>query len=246
MDDLTNRIMAVAFALLWIFAILLVILLVWNSPDASIVRIGDLAGYLDDHNTTEAKLIITFGGAILVLLATLLILFELVPPETNSLKIQQVGGGEVEISADEAVLRIEEELRLVPQVDQVQAKIVGKGKKAELSLTLHVTADANLANTADEAVARATSFIEEKMGIQLAKPPSAEVHYRELRVGSQPPVNQPASVAESSPAQPTAVGPPATEQPQTAVAESPIEQPPAQEATQESSDAPREDPAAGA
>ena len=104
MDDLTNRILAVAFALLWIFGVLVIILLVWSSPDESITRISDLAGYLDDHNTTEAKLIITFGGIILILLATLLILFELVPAESNNLKIQQVGGGNVEISADEAVV----------------------------------------------------------------------------------------------------------------------------------------------
>lgn len=239
MDDLTNRIMAVAFALFWIFAVLLIILLVWSSPDESITRISDLAGYLDDHNTTEAKLIITFGGIILILLATLLILFELVPAESNNLKIQQVGGGDVEISAEEAVLRVEEELRLVPQVDQVQAKIVGKGKKAEVSLTLHVAADANLANTADEAVSRATLFLEEKMGIQLAKPPSAEIHYRELRVGAQPPVSRPASVAEA-PA-PT----PATEQPPAAGHPAAAAQPATEEATRENSDAPREDPATG-
>ena len=229
MDDLTNRIMAVAFALFWIFAVLLVILLVWSSPDESITRISDLAGYLNDHNTTEAKLIITFGGTILILLATLLILFELVPAESNNLKIQQVGGGDVEISTEEAVLRVEEELRLVPQVDQVEAKIVGKGKKAEVSLTLHVAADANLANTADEVVSRASSFLEEKMGIQLAKPPSAEIHYRELRVSSRAAANQPPPVAEAQTAPLAAT-----------------EQPPAQESTQESSDAPREDPAAGA
>ena len=229
MDDLTNRIMAVAFALFWIFAVLLIILLVWSSPDESITRISDLAGYLNDHNTTEAKLIITFGGTILILLATLLILFELVPAESNNLKIQQVGGGEVEISAEEAVLRVEEELRLVPQVDQVEAKIVGKGKKAEVSLTLHVAADANLANTADEVVSRASSFLEEKMGIQLAKPPSAEIHYRELRVSSRAAASQQAPVAESKTVPPAAT-----------------ERPPAQESTQESSDAPREDPTAGA
>jgi hypothetical protein len=219
MDDLTNRIMAVAFALLWIFAILLVVLLVWSSPDESITRINDFAGYLGDHNTTEAKLIITFGGVILILLATLLVIFELIPPETNSLKIAQVGGGEVEINAEEAVLRVEEELKLVPEIDQVQVTIVGRGKKAEVSLTLHVSADANLAHTADEAIARASSFIEEKMGIQLAKPPAAEVHYRELRVGSQ-----------------------SSEKPEPLT----DKQPPTQESSQESSDAPREDPATGA
>ena len=200
MDDLTNRIMAVAFAFLFIFAVLLIILLVWTSPEEGINRIRDLAGYLDDHNTAEAQLIITFGGAILVLLAMLLILFELVPPESNTLKVQQVGSGNAEISTEEVVLRVEEEVRAVPQIDQVQATIVGRGRKADVSLSLHVAPDANLGTTVEAACQRATELLEGQMGIALAKPPSAEVHYRELRVGGQQPTatSPPAQMATPS------------------------------------------------
>ena len=175
-EDLTNRIMAVAFAFLFMFAIFLIILLVWSSPDESINQIRDLAGYLDDHNTTEAKLIITFGGVILVLLATLLIIFELVSPESDTLTVQQAGSGVAEISSEEVVLRVEEELRAAPQIDQVQATIVGRGKKAEVSLSLHVAPEANLSNTVEEACRRAAELIEGQMGIVLAKPPGAEGH----------------------------------------------------------------------
>ncbi len=231
MDDLTNRIMAVAFAFLFIFAVFLIILLVWSAPDESITRIRDLAGYLDDHNTTEAQLIITFGGVILILLATLLILFELVSPETTSLKVQQVSSGEAEISADEVVLHLEEELRAVPQVDQAQATIVGRGKKAEVKLILHVAPDANLSTTVDAACQLASEVLENRMGIALAKPPSAEVHYRELRVGSQQPA--PASAAAQATKLPDAA-PPA------------VSEPPTTEPAQESTDVSREDPPAGA
>ena len=208
MDDLTNRIMAVAFAFLFMFAIFLVILLVWTSPEESINSIRDLAGYLDDHNTTEAKLIITFGGVILILLATLLIIFELVSPETDTLKVQQVGSGEAEISSEEVVLRVEEELRAAPQIDQVQATIVGRGKKAEVSLSLHVAPEANLASTVEEACKRATELIEGRMGIALAKPPSAEVHYRELRVSGQ---QSPSSAESTQTTAPSSASPPPTD-----------------------------------
>ncbi len=223
-DDLTNRIMAVAFAFFFMFAIFLVILLVWTSPEESINKIRDLANYLDDKNTTEAKLIITFGGVILILLATLLVIFELVSPESNTLVVQQVGSGVAEISTEEVVLRVEEELRAVPQIDQVQATIVGRGKKAEVSLSLHVAPEANLADTVDVACQRATELIEGQMGIALAKPPSAEVHYRELRVGGQQPASTQTAAIASSP---------------TADA-----QPPANE-SQESTDASREHPPTG-
>ena len=222
MDDLTNRIMAVAYAFLFILAVVVVILLVWSSPEEGIGRIRDLAGYLDDHNTTEAKLIVTFGGAILILLALLLILFELVPPESDTLKVQQVGSGNAEISTDEVVLRVEEEVRAAPQIDQVQATIVGRGRKADVSLSLHVAPDANLATTVEAACQRAAELIEGQMGIALAKPPSAEVHYRELRIGAKQP----------APASPSAQADTPSDAP---------ESPPTTE-SQESTDASREHP----
>ncbi len=230
MDDLTNRIMSVAFAFFFMFAIFIVILLVWTSPEESINKIQDLANYLDDHNNTEAKLIITFGGIILILLATLLVIFELVSPDSSTLVIQQVGSGKAEISAEEVVLRVEEELRAAPQIDQVQATIVGRGKKAEVRLSLHVAPEANLANTVEVACQRASELLEDQMGIVLAKPPSAEIHYRELRVGGQQP---PAAVESTQTTAPSIGSPPP-----------PDAQPPATE-SQESTDASREHPPTG-
>jgi len=223
MDDLTNRIMAVAFAFLFIFGILIILLLVWSSPEESITRLRDLADYLEDHNNTEAQLIITFGGIILILLAVLLILFELVPTEGNSLRIQQIGSGEVEIGSDEVGRRIEETLLGLPQIEHVEAKVLGRGKKAEIHLSLHVTPDANLAAAAEAACQRTTELVEGQMSVALAKPPSAQVHYRELRVGE------------------AASGTPAFERPSEPAAPS---QPETTET--ESTDATREGPATGA
>lgn len=225
-DDLTNRIMSVAFAFFFMFAIFLIILLVWSSPEESINKIRDLANYLDDHNTTEAKLIITFGGVILILLATLLVIFELVSPESNKLVVQQVGSGKAEISAEEVVLRVEEELRTVPQIDQAQATIVGRGKKAEVSLSLHVAPEASLADTVEEACQRATALLEGQMGIALAKPPTAEIHYRELRVSGQQPASTQTAAPSSASPPPEDAQPPTTE-------------------SQESTDASREHPPTG-
>ena len=51
--DQTNRVLIVGAALLWIFALLVIILLAWGSPDESIEQLADLAGYLEDHNDTD-------------------------------------------------------------------------------------------------------------------------------------------------------------------------------------------------
>ncbi|MCH8025753.1 MAG: hypothetical protein IH866_03055 [Chloroflexi bacterium] len=224
MDDLTNRILTVGVALLSIFLIFLVILLAWGAPVESIDWAFDLAKYLEDHNNTEAKLIITFGGVILMLLATLLIIFEVLPPETNALSVTKASSGAVQISTEEVVRRLEEELQLLPQISQAQATILGRGKKAEVHLNLHVTADADLAATADEANQRARALMEDRMGLELARPPQTEIRYRELHVGRrveaapgaitaapEPPPVTAAPPEEPSP--PTATNPPAAESP---------------------------------
>jgi hypothetical protein len=180
--DLTNRVLIVGTALLWIFVLLLIILLAWGSPDDSIGRLADLAGYMDDHNTTGAKLIITFGGLILVLAAVIVIIFEMAPPQTESLKVGNVGSGEARISTDEASRRLDEELRVLPQISHVEARVLARGQKAEVSLDLHVTPEADLALTTEEVCRRARQLIEERMAVALARPPQAQLHYRELRV----------------------------------------------------------------
>ena len=219
MDDLTNRILTVGVALLSIFLIFLVILLAWGAPDESIDWVFDLANYLEDHNNTEAKLIITFGGVILMLLATLLIIFEVVPPESNALNVAKAGSGDVQISTEEAVRRLEEELQLLPQVSQARATILGRGKKAEVQLSLHVTSDADLAATADEASQRARALMEDRMGLELARPPQTEIQYRELRVGQR--VEAAPGAATATPEPPPATSPPAAASPPVAAEPSP-------------------------
>lgn len=218
MDDLTNRILTVGVALLSIFLIFLVILLAWGAPDESIDWAFDLANYLENHNNTEAKLIITFGGVILMLLATLLVIFEVVPPESNALTVTKAGSGNVQISTEEVVRRLEEELQLLPQVSQARATVLGRGKKAEVHLSLHVTADAELAPTADEASQRARALMEDRMGLELARPPKTEIQYRELRVGPRveaAPVPAAATPEQPSPPITAPEPPPATNLPST-------------------------------
>ena len=230
MDDLTNRILTVGVALLSIFLIFLVILLAWGAPDESIDWAFDLANYLENHNNTEAKLIITFGGVILMLLATLLVIFEVVPPESNALTVTKAGSGNVQISTEEVVRRLEEELQLLPQVSQARATVLGRGKKAEVHLSLHVTADAELASTADEASQRARALMEDRMGLELARPPQTEIQYRELNVGQRIEAAPGATIATPEP--PPAVSPPTSESPKPpAIAATPAVKPatPAQE-----------------
>jgi hypothetical protein len=192
--DQTNRAIIVTAALLFIFVIFVVIMLAWGSPDSTIDRIYRLADYLTEHNNQETKLIITFGGFILALGALLLIIYEMTPPQSGSLRVE-VGSGDARISTEEIALRVENEIRAMPQVQDVQATVGGRGSKAEVNLALHVQPQADLAQTAGEACARVRDLIENKMGVGLLSEPKAELHYRELQVVRGP--NAAGPVSES-------------------------------------------------
>lgn len=173
---------------------LVVILIAWGAPDESINRLGDLAGYLDGHNTAAAKLIVTFGGLILVLFAVLIVIFEVSPPEG---KILRVGSGGGRIGTEEVAHRLEYEVGALPQVGHVQATVVARGQKAEVNLELHVAPATGLAVAAEEACRLARRIVEEEMSVALARPPQAQLHYRELPAGYTPPAAVPAVSAET-------------------------------------------------
>lgn len=211
--DLTNRILIIGGALLWIFVVIIVVLLAWVEPEESIERIRDFAGYLEDHNDEAGQLILTFGATILVLLAAIVVIIEVAPPETRSLKVANVGSGDARIPTDEVAHLVEEELRMLPQLNQVSANVQARGEKAEVSLDLHVGPEADIAATTEEACRRTSDLLAQRIGVELAQPPRAQLHYKELRVArKQAPARKPASSPPSkASSQPSEAAPGADE-----------------------------------
>ena len=206
--DVTNRTVIVGGALIAIFLVLLVILLSWGAPDQSIERLGDLAGYLDDHNSNGAKLIVTLGGLILILLLGLVMVFEIAPPENGSVRVGKVAAGETRIGTDEVTQRVEDELRGLPQLSGIQAAVFARGRKAEIKLDLYVSADADLAVTTEEVVRRVRELVENRMGLELDCAPKAQIHYRELHVSRPSPAPAASSVSAPPRTPSTASEPP--------------------------------------
>ena len=190
--DVTNRTVIITASLVWIFLIALVVLLTWTAPDESIDRISRLGRFLDEHNTTGTQLVVTFGGLILVLLGAMLVILELAPSESGTVKLAKVGSGNVRLGTDEITQQIEQELRSLPQLGDAQVAVLARGHKAEVRLDLYVSSDADLAAISDAACRRARDLVEGRMGVELAGPPQAQVHYRELRMK---PAGQPAVAA---------------------------------------------------
>jgi hypothetical protein len=199
--DETNRAGAILASVFLICLALIVILLAWGRPDESITRIADLSNFLGDHNTDATKLLITFGGLIVVLLGLTVVIFELAPPQTGSVRVAKVGSGEARIGTDEITRRLEDELRTVPRLRGAEARVFSRGSRAEVRLELYVDTEADVAQTANEAIQRTREIVESRMGVELDSPPKAEVHYSEQPGGKSRPMaaSAPLTAAPSTP-----------------------------------------------
>lgn len=204
--DVTNRTIIILIGLAWIALAVFVILFAWGAPDQSIDKLGDFASYLNDHNNTGTQLVVTFGGLIFALLGVMLLILELAPPESGSVHVAQAGSGDVRIDTDEVQQRLEEELRAMPGLGDVQVAVSSRGGKAETRLDLYIAPDADLAAVTDAACRRARDVIEVRLGVELASPPQAKVHFRG-QASSSAPASAPPAVTHNPFAPPAPMAP---------------------------------------
>ena len=200
LDQINRAVIAIA-ALLVAFAALIIVLLAWAEPGATIGRIEDFAGYLRDHNNNDAKLILSLGALVVLLLMAGVMIIELTPSPTQKMRLRNVKAGTATLSTVEIAARIEDEVSRLPHIAKSQAIVAAKGDKVEVVLDLQVEPGADLARTADEACSRAHALVEGTMGVPLARLPRARMHYRELQL--RPPLT-PAAAGGA----PTATTPP--------------------------------------
>ncbi|MHB8684226.1 MAG: hypothetical protein ACYC9X_07875 [Dehalococcoidia bacterium] len=185
--DQANRFAIVVAALVVIFLALLVVLLAWGATAGGIARISDLAGYLRDHNNREAKVVLTLGAAVIVLLMLTVVIVEVTPSPIAKMRLRNVKAGDATITTAEIAARIETEARGVPHVRDCAAIVATHGRRIDVVLDLHVDEGADLAQAADAACARAQTLVEQQIGIALAGRPRARLYYRELRLRDGPP-----------------------------------------------------------
>jgi len=212
--DETNRVGAIMLSLLLMFFALLVILLAWGASGESIDGIADLSGYLNDHNDTPTQLLVTFGALIFFLLGLAVIIFELMPPQSSSVRVAKVGSGDARIGTDEIVRVLENELHAVPRLRSVEAHVSSRGARANVKLDLVVDTEADVAATANEAISRTRDILENRMGVELESPPRAEVHYSDEPKNKRYVAAAPGAVQVNTPSwQPAASNQPPNEQP---------------------------------
>jgi len=181
-----NRFIIVVTAMLVVFVLAIVVLIAWAAPSDGIGWVDDFAGYLADHETREAKVIVTLVALVLSLLMLTLIIVQLTPSPTQRMRVRDEKAGDASIKTTEIAFRVDEGVKQVPHVANCRSIIAVKGNGVEVVLDLHVDAGADLAKTADDACRRAQEILEQEIGVPLMGRPRATLHYRELRLKEEP------------------------------------------------------------
>lgn len=184
--DQANRFAIVVTALVLIFLAALIVLLAWGASSDSIGRLEDFTGWLRKHDNNETKTVITLGATVVVLLMLSVIILEVTPSPTQRLRLRNVKAGSATITTREIADRINAEIaERVPHIARCDTIVATNGKRVDVVLDLHLEPGADLAHTANVACAHAHALVEQEMGIELASPPRATLHYRELRLSGE-------------------------------------------------------------
>jgi hypothetical protein len=189
-----NRLIIVLDSLILIGLIAAVIVLAWGYSGESIERMGDLVEYVSDHENNTSRLVITFGGAIIMVVSLIVILLELAPRPSRLIEIGDVEGGKAFLSTDAIASRLEQLMDSVEGVMGSRAKVAAHGKAVTTTLNLQVSPEEDIAAVADAASGLARDTLAQSMKVRLAEPPRIHITYVKapgLPAAARPPAAPP-------------------------------------------------------
>ena len=177
-----NRIVLIVLCVLLVIGAISVIALTWTIPNRSVNWLADAAQWVDDNDGDLEKALLTTVSAFIGLVAMIVLLIELIPRRGPAVEVTGLGSGTATLSAAAIGQRIEEAVVQVPHVSEVRADVKSRKRGVLVSLDLHVDPEANLATVTDEACQVASDVLTERVHVALLRPPTARLHYRELRL----------------------------------------------------------------
>jgi predicted regulator of Ras-like GTPase activity (Roadblock/LC7/MglB family) len=192
-------------ALILIILVAAIIVLAWGYSGESIDRMGDLVEYVDVHENNTSRLVLTLGGAILMVIALIVLLIELSPGPSRLIEIGEVEGAKAFLSTDAIARRLEQLVSDVEGVIGSRAKVTLRGKAVAATLNLQVSPEEDIAAIADKASGLTRDALTQKMKVRLAEPPRIHITYVErpgVRAAVAPPAAPPIAHSAAPPAEP--------------------------------------------
>lgn len=180
--SLFNRIALVLVCAVLLVAAVAVIVLTWTIPNRSINWLSDAVDWIDANDGDLEKALLTTISATIGLFAVIVLLLELFPRSGPDVKVTDLSRGDATLSTAAIGQRIEEAVCQVPNVAEVRANVRARKRGVLVSLDLQVDPEANLATVTDEACRVAQDVLTDRVHVALLRPPTARLHYRELRL----------------------------------------------------------------
>jgi hypothetical protein len=180
--NMFNRVVLIVISVLLVAAAIAVISLTWTIPNRSVNWLADAAQWIDDNDGDLEKTLLTTVSAFIGLVAVIVLLIELIPRRGPAVQVTNLTSGTATLSAAAIGQRIEEAVVQVPHVSEVRAEVKSRKKGVLVALDLQVDPEANLATVTDEAIQMATEVLTDRVHVALIRPPTARLHYRELRM----------------------------------------------------------------
>lgn len=204
----TNRTVIVFLAAAVIVLMAVIVFLAWTEASGTVARLQDFVQYLDDHRDNAPRLILTLGALVVIVLALLIIVFELAPQEeTRDLRLEQAGTTTI-VPALALQQRLEEALITLPMVSAARARVSGGDKGIATMLDITIAPDANVATATQEATRVVVDTLQTDLGLPVAAPPTVRIAFGEAKAAAEAPAV--ASSIVQPPFEPEAVPNPAT------------------------------------
>jgi hypothetical protein len=181
MSNDANRSLIVLAAGIWIVLMAVAIFLAWTADTDVIDALRDAVDYLDDHNDSAGKLIVTLGALVLVVLALLLIIVELAPEdEERELRVEQAGATTI-VPALALRQRLEEALVSLPGITAAKARVSTRNKGIATALDVTVTPGTNVGQVTQEATRVVIDTVQTDLGLPVVGVPTVRVAFGGLR-----------------------------------------------------------------
>jgi uncharacterized alkaline shock family protein YloU len=97
-------------------------------------------------------------------------------PAKHTLRVQKVGGGEVAVTAESLVERLQYQIDQLADVVGVKARVAPRGGGVDVEVNLQTSADVNVPEKAEQVLEVTRQVVEDKMGLKLARKPRVNVH----------------------------------------------------------------------
>ena len=105
-----------------------------------------------------------------------LLVLEVRGPAKHTLRVQRVGGGEVVVTAESLVERLQYQIDQLADVIGVRARVMPRGGGVDVEVNLQTSADVNVPEKAEQVLEITRQVVDDKMGLKLARKPRVNVH----------------------------------------------------------------------